>query len=66
MKKNCFYAELNPGDGFMVWSWQVAIMGVSVNMTADEERLLYSTFTTRGYLRQEENQYLANDVERIK
>ncbi|KAF1960674.1 phytanoyl-CoA dioxygenase family protein [Byssothecium circinans] len=58
------YAELEPGDGFMVLSG--CYHGGSANTTADEERLLYSTFTTRGYLRQEENQYLSNDPKVIK
>jgi ectoine hydroxylase-related dioxygenase (phytanoyl-CoA dioxygenase family) len=31
-----------------------------------EERLVYSTFMTRGYLRQEENQYLINPVEKVR
>jgi len=35
------------------------------NTTADEERLMYAAFAIRGYLRQE-NQYLANDLEKIK
>ncbi|KAI9703844.1 MAG: hypothetical protein M1836_007616 [Candelina mexicana] len=60
----CFYAELEPGDGFMVLSG--CYHGGSANKTANEERLVYSTFTTRGWLRQEENQYLANDVEKVK
>lgn len=59
-----FYAELEPGDGFMVFSG--CYHAGSANHTSDQERLLYSTFTTRGYLRQEENQYLANEVEKIK
>jgi ectoine hydroxylase-related dioxygenase (phytanoyl-CoA dioxygenase family) len=40
--------------------------GGSANTTKYEERLLYSTFTTRGYLRQEENQYLSNEAAKIK
>lgn len=60
----CFYAELEPGDGFMVMAG--CYHGGSANTTADEERLLYSTFSTRGWCRQEENQYLANEVEKIK
>ena len=59
-----FYAELQPGDGFMVFAG--CYHGGSANTTADEERLVYSTFTTRGYLRQEENQYLANDMEAVR
>lgn len=60
----CFYAELEPGDGFIVMAG--CYHGGSANTTADEERLVYSTFSTRGWCRQEENQYLANDVEKIK
>lgn len=59
-----FYAELNPGDGFIIMAG--CYHGGSANTTADEERLVYSTFTTRGYCRQEENQYLANDVAAVK
>lgn len=59
-----FYAELEPGDGFMFLSG--CFHGGSANMTENEERLVYSTFSTRGYLRQEENQYLANDIEDIR
>jgi ectoine hydroxylase-related dioxygenase (phytanoyl-CoA dioxygenase family) len=59
-----FYAKLDPGDGFMVLSG--CYHGGSANATENEERLLYSTFTTRGYLRQEENQYIANEIEKIK
>lgn len=50
------YAELNPGDGFIMLS--SCYHGGSANTTTDEERLLFSCFMTRGYLRQEENQYL--------
>lgn len=39
--------------------------GAGTNATKDEERLVYSTFTTRGYLRQEENQYLACEREAV-
>ncbi|KAL3471038.1 hypothetical protein BJX99DRAFT_263653 [Aspergillus californicus] len=51
------YAELNPGDGFIMLS--SCYHGGSKNTTVDEERLLFSCFMTRGWLRQEENQYLA-------
>ncbi|RFU33832.1 hypothetical protein B7463_g2472, partial [Scytalidium lignicola] len=51
------YAELNPGDGFIMLS--SCYHGGSANVTRDEERLLFSCFMTRGWLRQEENQYLA-------
>jgi ectoine hydroxylase-related dioxygenase (phytanoyl-CoA dioxygenase family) len=51
------YAELNPGDGFIMLA--SCYHGGSANTTKDEERLLFSCFMTRGWLRQEENQYLA-------
>lgn len=51
------YAELDPGDGFIMLS--SCYHGGSANTTEDEERLLFSCFMTRGWLRQEENQYLA-------
>ncbi|KAI1615164.1 phytanoyl-CoA dioxygenase family protein [Exophiala viscosa] len=51
------YAELNPGDGFILLS--SCYHGGSANTTKNEERLLFSCFMTRGWLRQEENQYLA-------
>ncbi|KAG0649924.1 Dioxygenase himG [Hyphodiscus hymeniophilus] len=51
------YAELNMGDGFIMLS--SCYHGGSANTTENEERLLFSCFMTRGWLRQEENQYLA-------
>ena len=54
-----FQPELNPGDALMMFSG--GYRGASANTTKDEEKLVYSTFTTRGFLRQEENQYLAYD-----
>lgn len=53
------YAELNAGDGFLMLSG--CIHGAGANVTENEERLIYSVLSVRGYLRQEENQYLAND-----
>jgi ectoine hydroxylase-related dioxygenase (phytanoyl-CoA dioxygenase family) len=61
---SAFYAELAPGDAFIMLSG--CYHGASANTTASDERLLYATFTTRGYLRQEENQYLACDAATIK
>ncbi|KKY22714.1 putative phytanoyldioxygenase family protein [Phaeomoniella chlamydospora] len=58
------YAELNPGDGFIMLS--SCYHGGSKNTTKDEERLVFSCFMTRGYLRQEENQYLAAPLEVAK
>lgn len=45
-----FYAELDPGDAFMFLS--SCYHGGSANTTEDEERLVYSCFMTKGYLRQ--------------
>ncbi|KAF2121339.1 hypothetical protein BDV96DRAFT_594549 [Lophiotrema nucula] len=63
-EEQTYYAELAPGDGFMILSG--CFHGGSANTTEDQERLVYSTFSTRGWMRQEENQYLAVDTEKIK
>ena len=63
-EEQAVYAELEVGDAFMMLSG--CFLGGSANKTSDEERLVYSTFMTRGYLRQEEIQYLANDWEEVK
>lgn len=57
------YAELDPGDALIMLS--SCYHGGSANTTADEERLVYSCFMTKGYLRQEENQYLNNDPKKL-
>jgi ectoine hydroxylase-related dioxygenase (phytanoyl-CoA dioxygenase family) len=44
------YAELEPGDGFIMLS--SCYHGGSANTTTDEERLVYSCFMTKGFLRQ--------------
>lgn len=55
---------MSPGDAFMMLGG--TYHGAGANNTADEERLMHVALATRGYLRQEENQYLANDLEKIK
>jgi ectoine hydroxylase-related dioxygenase (phytanoyl-CoA dioxygenase family) len=45
-----FYVELQPGDTFIMLS--SCFHGGSANTTTDEERLVYSCFMTKGYLRQ--------------
>ena len=55
--------ELQPGDGVIMLSG--LYHGGSKNQT-NESRAVWSAVTTRGFLRQEENQYLCNDVEKIK
>ncbi|KAH0847576.1 phytanoyl-CoA dioxygenase family protein [Fonsecaea pedrosoi] len=58
------YAELNLGDGFIMLG--SCFHGGSANTTADEERLVYGAFMTKGINRTEENQFLANTLEHIK
>jgi ectoine hydroxylase-related dioxygenase (phytanoyl-CoA dioxygenase family) len=58
-----FYAELEPGDAFIFLS--SCFHGGSANKTIDQERLMYSCFFTKGFLRQEENQYLAADFDTL-
>ncbi|KAJ5175039.1 uncharacterized protein N7482_000916 [Penicillium canariense] len=57
-------AELNTGDAFMMLSG--CFHGGSANTTEDEYRVLLSTFNCRGWLRQEENQYLANSIDSVR
>lgn len=45
------------GDAFLMLA--SAFHGGGTNATQDEHRMLFSTFSIRGYLRQEENQFLA-------
>lgn len=63
-EEQAVHAELNPGDAFMMLSG--CFHGGSANSTTDEDRVLLSTFNTRGWLRQEENQYLANSLDSIR
>jgi ectoine hydroxylase-related dioxygenase (phytanoyl-CoA dioxygenase family) len=44
------YAEMEPGDGLIMLS--SCLHGGSANTTEDEERLVYSCFMTKGFLRQ--------------
>ncbi|KAG0649655.1 Dioxygenase himG [Hyphodiscus hymeniophilus] len=60
----CYYAELEPGDGFMMLA--SAYHGGSANTTIDQERLVFSCFMTKGIFRQEENQFLANSLKSLK
>ncbi|KAF2174037.1 hypothetical protein M409DRAFT_16313 [Zasmidium cellare ATCC 36951] len=62
--ESAVYAEMEPGDAFIMLS--SCYHGGSANNTSNEERLLYSCFMTKGYLRQEENQYLAVPQEAVK
>jgi ectoine hydroxylase-related dioxygenase (phytanoyl-CoA dioxygenase family) len=40
--------------------------GASANRSVDGERLLYGTFFCKSRLRQEENQYLENDLDVVR
>ncbi|KAK4704601.1 hypothetical protein P7C70_g1606, partial [Phenoliferia sp. Uapishka_3] len=63
-EEDCVYAELNPGDAFMMLA--SAQHGGSANTTSDEERLILSCFMTKGLFRQEENQYLTHTLEQMR
>ncbi|KAF2141595.1 uncharacterized protein K452DRAFT_351176 [Aplosporella prunicola CBS 121167] len=54
---DCIHARMSPGDAFIMLA--SAFHGGGHNRTPDEQRLVFATFATRGYLRQEENQFLA-------
>ncbi|OJD37539.1 phytanoyl-dioxygenase family protein [Diplodia corticola] len=53
----CIFADMEKGDAFIMLA--SAFHGGGNNTTKDEKRLVFSTFSVRGYLRQEENQFLA-------
>jgi ectoine hydroxylase-related dioxygenase (phytanoyl-CoA dioxygenase family) len=63
-EKKAVYAELEVGDAFIMLA--SCFHGGSANTTSDETRILFGSFLTRGHLRQEENQYLANSIEKVK
>ncbi|KAL4878777.1 phytanoyl-CoA dioxygenase [Aspergillus karnatakaensis] len=56
--------ELERGDAFIMFS--SVFHGGGTNATTDQRRLVYSTFVVRGYLRQEENMYLAVPQDIVK
>lgn len=60
----CAYAALEKGDAFIMFA--SCYHGGGANTTKDQERLLFSCFMTRGWLRQEENQYLSIDKDVMK
>lgn len=55
--EECIFAEMEKGDAFIMLA--SAYHGGGHNATKDERRLMFATFSVRGYMRQEENQYLA-------
>ncbi|TQN67719.1 Dioxygenase swnH1 [Colletotrichum shisoi] len=54
--EDCIYAEVEKGDAFIMLA--SAYHAGGHNTTKDKKRLVFATFVTRGYLRQEENQFL--------
>lgn len=56
--------ELKRGDAIIMFA--SLFHGGGSNTTSDHYRLVYSTFAVRGYLRQEENQYLAVPQDLVK
>jgi ectoine hydroxylase-related dioxygenase (phytanoyl-CoA dioxygenase family) len=55
---------MEKGDAFIMLA--SAFHGGGTNSTTDEERMMFATFVTRGYLRQEENQFLAVPLEKAR
>ncbi|KAL3470492.1 hypothetical protein BJX99DRAFT_251161 [Aspergillus californicus] len=55
--------QVNRGDAFIMFS---SVFHGGGNNTTDQRRLAYACFAVRGYLRQEENQYLAVPREIVK
>ncbi|ENH66984.1 hypothetical protein FOC1_g10004615 [Fusarium oxysporum f. sp. cubense race 1] len=55
--EDCIYAEMDKGDAFIMLA--SAYHGGGTNSTKDQHRLVFATFAVRGFLRQEENQFLA-------
>lgn len=62
--EDCIFAEMDKGDAFIMLA--SAYHGGGTNSTKDEKRLVFATFSVRGFLRQEENQFLAVDREIAK
>ncbi|KAH8661731.1 phytanoyl-dioxygenase family protein [Ilyonectria robusta] len=58
------YAELEKGDAFFMLA--SCYHGGSANTTTDQMRVIFGMFMTRGYLRQEENQFLANPMDKVQ
>ncbi|KAM0355126.1 hypothetical protein ACHAPU_000986 [Fusarium lateritium] len=62
--EDCTFAEMNKGDAFIMLG--SAYHAGGTHSTKDEHRLIFATFSTRGFLRQEENQFLAVSRETAK
>ncbi|KAH7253780.1 uncharacterized protein BKA55DRAFT_566247 [Fusarium redolens] len=55
--EDCIFAEMDKGDAFIMLA--SAYHGGGTNSTNNEHRLIFATFSIRGFLRQEENQFLS-------
>lgn len=60
---NIVEAEINRGDALIILG--SVIHGGGANATQSEQRLVFTCGASCSYLRQPENQYLANDVQRV-
>jgi ectoine hydroxylase-related dioxygenase (phytanoyl-CoA dioxygenase family) len=58
-----FLPQLEKGDAFMMLG--SCFHGGSANKTEDQERLIFSLFYLRGFLRQEENYFLCCPPEKV-
>ena len=61
---DCVHSELEKGDALIMLS--SLVHGGGKNSTKDDYRLMFATFSVRGHLRQEENQYLSVPPEMVK
>ncbi|KAJ5895361.1 phytanoyl-CoA dioxygenase family protein [Penicillium taxi] len=58
------HVELQPGDAFFMLG--STYHAASKNVTESEERIMYSMFTIRSFLRQTENLYLSLSLDRLR
>ncbi|OAA42552.1 phytanoyl-CoA dioxygenase family protein [Cordyceps fumosorosea ARSEF 2679] len=63
-EKDAFHVELHAGDGLIMLG--SCFHGGSANTTADEYRLVFAAFMTKGINRTEENHFLANSLDDFK
>ncbi|KAL4883015.1 hypothetical protein BJY04DRAFT_31832 [Aspergillus karnatakaensis] len=61
---SCVHARMEKGDALILFS--SVYHGGGHNTTTDDHRLVFTTCVIRGILRQEENQYLAVPMDRVR
>ncbi|KAL4758307.1 phytanoyl-CoA dioxygenase family protein [Aspergillus foveolatus] len=61
---DCTYASMEKGDALVLFS--SLYHGGGHNTTTNEHRLVFTTCAIRSYFRQEENQYLAVPMQRVR